>query len=84
MFIPLVALGPTIVAGVITFGVFQQISNAFNRVESAFQVLVHAWTMIVELMSVYKRLRAFERSIAAPGASDPPPGDGGMLEGAPA
>ena len=63
VFIPLVALGPTIVAGAITFGVFQQINNAFNRVENAFQVLVNSWTLIVELMSVYKRLRAFELNI---------------------
>ena len=58
-----VALGPTIVSGAFTFGVLQQIVRAFGRVESSFQFLVYSWTTIVELISVYKRLRAFERQI---------------------
>jgi len=62
-FIPLVALGPTFVAGAITFGFYQQISNAFGRVENSFQFLVNSWTTIVELMSIYKRLIAFESRI---------------------
>jgi len=62
-FIPLIALGPTFVAGAITFGTYQQISNAFNRVENSFQFLVNSWTTIVELMSIYKRLMAFESII---------------------
>ena len=68
--VPYIALGPTIVAGVITLGVLQQIVRAFQRVESSFQYLVHSWTTIVELISVYKRLRAFEENIrtAAPPA----------------
>jgi len=41
----------------------QQIIRAFGRVESSFQFLVNSWTTIVELMSVYKRLRAFEATI---------------------
>ncbi|MBO6512006.1 MAG: putative transporter [Roseibium sp.] len=61
--VPYVALAPTIVSGAITLGVMQQIVRAFNRVESSFQYLVNAWTTIVELISVYKRLRAFEESI---------------------
>ncbi len=62
-FIPLIALGPTFVAGVITFGLYQQISNAFGRVENSFQFLVNSWTTIVELMSIHKRLKAFESCI---------------------
>lgn len=62
-FVPLVALGPTIVAGAITFGVFQQINQAFNQVENSFQFLVNSWTTIVELMSIHKRLMAFEATI---------------------
>lgn len=65
-FIPLIALGPTFVAGAITFGVYQQISNAFGRVENSFQFLVNSWTTIVELMSIYKRLIAFESRIHTP------------------
>jgi len=63
--VPYLALGPTLVAGVVTLGVMQQIVRAFGRVESAFQFLVLSWTTIVELMSVYKRLRAFEMQIEA-------------------
>ena len=62
-FIPLIALGPTFVAGVITFGLYQQISNAFGRVENSFQFLVNSWTTIVELISIHKRLKAFESRI---------------------
>ena len=62
-FIPLIALGPTFVAGAITFGLYQQISQAFGRVENSFQFLVNSWTTIVELMSIYKRLIAFESRI---------------------
>jgi len=61
--VPLVALGPTIVAGVITLGVMQQISRAFDKVTDSFQYLVLSWSTIVELISVYKRLRAFEARI---------------------
>ncbi len=62
--VPYIALGPTIITAGVTFGVMQQILNAFNRVENSFQYLVNSWTTIVELMSIYKRLAAFERAIA--------------------
>ena len=61
--VPYVALGPTIVAGAVTLGVMQQIVRAFSRVENSFQYLVNSWSTIVELISVYKRLRAFEARI---------------------
>lgn len=61
--IPLIALAPTLVAGAITFGVMQQIFNAFDKVENSFQYLVNSWETIVEMLSVYRRLRAFERAI---------------------
>jgi peptide/bleomycin uptake transporter len=51
---------PTIVAGKITFGVLQQILTAFNQVSSSFQYLVNSWTTIIELLSIHKRLAAFE------------------------
>ncbi len=57
------ALGPTIVAGKLTLGPFQQITGAFEQVSSSFQYLVNSWTTIVELLSVYKRLRTFEAVI---------------------
>ena len=65
--LPYIALGPTIVAAGFTLGVMQQIIRAFGRVENSFQFLVNSWTTIVELMSIYKRLAAFERAIAGDG-----------------
>lgn len=62
--LPYIALGPTIISAGVTLGVMQQILRAFQRVESSFQFLVMSWTTIVELMSIYKRLSAFERAIA--------------------
>jgi peptide/bleomycin uptake transporter len=56
-------LAPSLVAGTITFGLMQQVSNAFGRVTSSFQFLVSSWSTIVELLSVHKRLRAFEATI---------------------
>jgi peptide/bleomycin uptake transporter len=57
---PYIVLAPTIVAGKITLGAMNQILNAFAQVRSSFQYLVNSWTTIVELISIYKRLRAFE------------------------
>jgi peptide/bleomycin uptake transporter len=54
---------PTIAAGAITFGVYQQIRSAFSQVSSSFQYLVNSWSTVVELMSIQKRLRAFEAVI---------------------
>ncbi len=74
--VPYIALGPTVVAGAITLGVMQQIVRAFGRVEMSFQFLVRSWGTIVELISVYKRLRAFEAQIGvaatAPGVASAP------------
>jgi peptide/bleomycin uptake transporter len=61
--VPYIALGPTLVTGLITLGLMQQIVRAFGRVEQSFQYLVLSWTTVVELISVYKRLRAFELQI---------------------
>jgi peptide/bleomycin uptake transporter len=60
---PYLIMAPTIVSGVITLGILQQILRAFGRVEHSLQYLVTSWSSIVELMSVYKRLKAFELEI---------------------
>jgi peptide/bleomycin uptake transporter len=60
---PYIVLAPTIVAGKITLGPLNQILNAFSQVRSSFQYLVNSWPQIVELISIYKRLRAFESRI---------------------
>ena len=62
--IPYIALAPTILAAGFTLGVMQQIIRAFGRVENSFQYLVNSWTTIVELLSIYKRLKTFEAAIA--------------------
>jgi peptide/bleomycin uptake transporter len=60
---PYILLAPTIVAGKITLGAMNQIINAFHQVRSSFQYLVNSWSTIVELLSIYQRLRAFEAKI---------------------
>ena len=78
-----VILAPAIVAGAITLGLMNQILNALGQVRTSFQYLVNSWTTVVELLSIYKRLRAFEATIhgerACPrstASSSPPPSAG--------
>ncbi|OHV84403.1 peptide antibiotic transporter SbmA [Rhizobium sp. LCM 4573] len=54
---------PTIVAGKITMGAWQQIATAFGQVSDSFQYLVSSWSTIIELLSIRKRLVAFEAAI---------------------
>ena len=56
-------LVPSIVAGKVTLGLMNQILHVFDQVRSSFQYLVNSWPTIVELISIYKRLRAFEAAI---------------------
>ncbi|MGC6484380.1 MAG: peptide antibiotic transporter SbmA [Candidatus Puniceispirillales bacterium] len=53
-------LVPTIAAGAITFGILQQILTAFGQVSNSFQLIVNAWPTVIELISIHKRLFAFE------------------------
>ena len=55
-----VLLIPTIAAGAITLGLMNQIIRAFSEVTSSFQYLVRSWSTIIDLISVFKRLQAFE------------------------
>jgi peptide/bleomycin uptake transporter len=59
----LLVLIPSVAAGKVTLGVFTQVSNVFDQVRTSFQFLINSWTTIVELISIYKRLKAFEASI---------------------
>ena len=54
-------LFPSIVAGALTLGLMTQILNVFDQVRGSFQYLINSWTTLVELMSIYKRLRSFEQ-----------------------
>jgi peptide/bleomycin uptake transporter len=60
---PYILLAPTIVAGRISLGAMQQILGAFSEVRTSFQYLVNAWSTIVELISIYQRLRGFEATL---------------------
>jgi peptide/bleomycin uptake transporter len=60
---PYILLVPTIVAGKITLGALNQILNAFTQVRQSFQYLINSWSTIVELISIYQRLRGFEAMI---------------------
>ncbi|MBB4063323.1 peptide antibiotic transporter SbmA [Gellertiella hungarica] len=59
----ILVLAPSIIAGKISLGALNQISGAFGQVASSFQYLVSVWPTIIELLSIYKRLRAFEAQI---------------------
>lgn len=54
---------PSIAAGKLTLGLMTQIQNVFGQVSNSFQYLVNSWSTIVTLISIYKRLRAFEAVI---------------------
>jgi peptide/bleomycin uptake transporter len=59
----LIVLVPSIAAGKLTLGLLTQINNVFDQVRGSFQYVVNSWSTIVELMSIYKRLKAFEAVI---------------------
>jgi peptide/bleomycin uptake transporter len=59
----LFVLVPTFVAAKITLGIWQQIATAFGEVSNSFQYLVNYWSTIIELLSIHKRLVAFEAAI---------------------
>lgn len=60
---PIIIMVPTISAAAITFGLFQQIRDAFSQVTNSFQYLVNSWPTMIELISIYKRLQAFEAAM---------------------
>jgi len=59
----LFVLFPSIAAGAITLGLMMQIANVFGKVRESFQYLIESWPTIIELLSIYKRLRAFESTL---------------------
>lgn len=63
LLLPFFVLVPVISAGAITFGIFQQVRSAFGEVRDSMQYLIKSWPSIVEYISIYKRLRAFEATI---------------------
>ena len=61
---PYLIMGPGLFTGIITLGVMVQVSNAFGRVHGGFALLLHNWTTITELRSIWKRLREFENNLS--------------------
>lgn len=61
--VPLIAMGPSVLAGTITLGVMMQVVNAFSQVRGSLAVFMNNWTVITELRSIYKRLKEFEKNI---------------------
>jgi len=47
-----------------------QILNAFDQVKGSMQYLVNSWSTIVELISIYKRLRLFESAIGGEASAE--------------
>lgn len=69
-FFPYLAMGPAVVTGAITLGIFQQILSAFSQVSDSFRFLMNSWTTIINLISIYQRLRGFEKQIPESGRVD--------------
>lgn len=63
MLVPFFVLIPAVAAGAITLGFFTQVRQAFGEVRDSMQYLVRSWSTIVDFLSIYKRLRAFESTI---------------------
>lgn len=57
----LYVLFPSVIAGTITLGVMTQVTNVLWQVRGAFLYLINSWTTLVELASIYKRLKHFEQ-----------------------
>ena len=60
---PYLIMGPGLFTGLITLGVMVQVSNAFGRVHGGFALLLHNWTTITELRSIWRRLNEFENNL---------------------
>lgn len=61
--VPMLVMAPSIVGGAMSLGIYQQVVLAFNRVAASFQFFASAWPTVVELLSVHKRLTAFESNL---------------------
>lgn len=60
---PLLMIGPGIFTGAVTFGIYQQVSNAYDRVDGSFALILNNWTTLTELRSIWKRLHEFEANL---------------------
>ena len=61
--VPYLALAPTIVTGAITLGFVSTNHKSFWQSRGSLQYLVKSWSIIVEFISVWKRLKEFESKL---------------------
>jgi len=61
--LPYLLMGPSIFTGMISLGIFMQVTAAFSNVHSGFSVFFNNWIAITELRSIWKRLHEFEENI---------------------
>jgi len=67
---PFILMGPSISSGSLSMGQITQTIGAFRSVSQSFQFLVMSWKTIVELISIWKRLHAFEKGLSKLDNSD--------------
>lgn len=77
---PLLMMGPGMFSGAVSFGLLQQVSNAYNRVDASFAIILDNWTTLTELRSIWKRLHEFEVNLDRYNTGH----DVGVAEGSPA
>jgi len=61
--VPYIIMGPSVMSEAILLGVLVQVSNAFRKVHESFSMVLHRWTDITELRSIWKRLYEFEDNL---------------------
>lgn len=60
---PLLMVGPGMFTGAVTFGLLNQVSDAYSRVDGSFALILNNWTTLTELRSIWKRLAEFEQNL---------------------
>jgi len=61
--VPYIIVAPSLFTGAVTLGLVTQTSDAFRRVHQSLAIVLHNWTVITELRSIWLRLYEFERAI---------------------
>jgi peptide/bleomycin uptake transporter len=63
-FIAIFIMIPTIAVAGLSFGLFRQVQSAMGEVRESMQYLFRSWPSIIDLVSIFKRLRVFESAIS--------------------
>jgi putative ATP-binding cassette transporter len=62
--VPTIILAPYFFAGTITLGILQQVSGAFDRVQTALSFIINSYSSIASYLASINRLTSFETAIA--------------------